>query len=214
MKIAVLLGAPGTGKGTQAKRLIPFGFKHYSTGDMLRQAIKEGSALGKEADRIIHKGELVPDPLMIQLIETTFAPLPKDTKVLLDGFPRTVPQAEALDNKPNTRVALALNFKVPEGHLIKRLTGRRTCKNCGSTFHVDFMAPQKEGRCDKCGSELVQREDDKAGVVQKRLDVFYKQTAPLIEYYNKQGVLKHINADREADEVEAELLEIFKPWSK
>lgn len=215
MQIAVLLGAPGSGKGTQAKRLTEAGFKHYSTGDMLRSAIKTGTPLGTKASTFMDKGELVPDSIMIDLIADTFSSLSPDSKILLDGFPRTVPQAEALDAKPMTQVGVALNFELPESLLVERLTGRRTCQECGATYHVKFIPPKTPGVCDRCGSKaLIQRSDDTEAVVLKRLEVFKKQNSGLLEYYTKKGVLITVRADQEPQALQAEILKKLATWSK
>ncbi|MCB0405988.1 MAG: nucleoside monophosphate kinase [Bdellovibrionales bacterium] len=215
MQIAVLLGAPGSGKGTQAKRLTDVGFKHYSTGDMLRAAIKAGTQLGEKARAFMDKGELVPDPIMIDLIADTFSKLPTDSRILLDGFPRTVPQAEALDANPTTQVGLALNFDLPESLLVERLTGRRTCQECGATYHIKFIPPKVSGVCDRCGSKaLMQRSDDTEEVVRRRLSVFNKQNAGLLDYYRKKSVLVTVRADQPPAAIQTELLKKLESWSK
>lgn len=207
MKIATFLGAPGSGKGTQAKRLSErFGFKHFSTGDMLRAAIKTGSDLGKKAKGYIDRGELVPDSVMIELIEDALKVLPASSQVILDGFPRTVPQAVALDKSPGTTVTIALYFKVSPATLITRLTGRRICEHCGEPFHVTLMPPTKEGICNKCGGNLIQRSDDKEDVVKRRLEVFTQQNTQLLDYYLSHQKLKELDGDRNVDLLQNELL--------
>lgn len=210
MDITVFLGAPGSGKGTQAKRLSQsHQFRHFSTGDMLRAAIKEGSEVGKKAKSFIDRGDLVPDQIMIELIEAALAPLPATARVVLDGFPRTVPQADALDRNPKTAVARSVYFNVPESDLVKRLTGRRICESCGEPFHVMFMAPRKEGVCDKCGGKLMQRSDDREDVVTKRLDVYKQQTSPLLAYYQKNQKLRELDGNQNVDKLQGELLRML-----
>lgn len=202
MEINVFLGAPGSGKGTQAKRLSSqAGFKHFSTGDMLRAAIKSGTDVGKKAKAFIDKGDLVPDAVMIELIKSELSPLASDSKVILDGFPRTLPQAKALDQEALTKVRRAIYFTVPKDKLIRRLTGRRVCQNCGESFHTEFMPPKVQGVCDKCGGKLMQRTDDSETVVQHRLKVFREQNDQILDYYLQQTNLLEINADAEVDNV-------------
>lgn len=209
MDIFVFLGAPGSGKGTQAKRLsVHAGFHHLSTGDILRAAIASGTALGTKAKGIIDSGELVPDSVMIELIGTTLASLPPKSRVILDGFPRTVAQAEALDSDPAMRVNRAVYFDIPEEELILRLTGRRICVQCGEPFHVVFMRPQKEGICDRCGGSLYQRSDDKGDVVKRRLEVFAATNDRLLEFYRGSQRLETIDADQPADQIQLNLSEL------
>jgi adenylate kinase len=196
--ILVLLGPPGSGKGTQAKTLVA---KHHwpqlSTGDMLRHAIAEGTQLGLEAKTFMDKGSLVPDAVVIGLIAARSQVSDCKKGFILDGFPRTIPQAEALDEmlkKQGRAVDRTVLFEIPDSELVRRLSGRRTCLSCGSMFHVDSMKPKEEGMCDKCGSPLVQRDDDKAEVILKRLAVYHQQTAPLANYYQTAGKLKKIDA--------------------
>ena len=210
MNITVFLGAPGSGKGTQAKRLSQAqGFRHFSTGDMLRAAIKADSEVGKRAKKYIDAGELVPDETMIDLIEDALRPLGPDARVLLDGFPRTVPQAQALDSKPSTVVNRAIHFMVPEPALIQRLTGRRVCPNCGESFHVLNLPPKAEGVCDKCGGGLIQRQDDSEGVVRRRLQVFSQQNERLLDYYGKASKLSELNADKPVEVIQSHLIQML-----
>jgi adenylate kinase len=206
--ITVFLGAPGSGKGTQAKILAKeHGFKHLSTGDMLRAAIQAGTEIGLKAKNFIDGGDLVPDAVMIELIEKTLSGLPSNAKIILDGFPRTVAQAEALDKNTRTSVKRALSFEVPSHLLMARLTGRRVCSKCGQPYHIYFMPPTKEDVCDACGGPLLHRADDTEEVVKHRLEVFEKQTQPLLDFYRVAHKLQKVNANDEVDTLQAELLE-------
>lgn len=208
MNISVFLGAPGSGKGTQAKRLAEAnGFKHFSTGDMLRAAMAAGTDTGKKAKAFVDKGDYVPDDVMILLIQDALRPLPPTTKIILDGFPRTLPQAEALDKNPQTKVSRAIFFDIPQTLLVKRLTGRRTCPQCGEPFHNEFAPPKKKDICDRCGSALVQRKDDSENVVSKRLEVYNSQTAPLVSFYEKSQKLTKVDANQPVDNVYQQLLQ-------
>ncbi len=201
--IIVLLGPPGSGKGTQAKRLISeVKWPQLSTGDMLRSAIGAGSQLGKEAKSFMDRGALVPDSVVVQLIADRTRNEDCRAGFVLDGFPRTLPQAEALDQMLATRgrgIDHAVLFDVPDADLLERLTGRRTCAKCGAMYHLQAAQPKKQGICDQCGSALIQREDDRAEVIKKRLEVYHAQTSPLIEYYKKQEKLKTVNATQAPD---------------
>ena len=211
VNITVFLGAPGSGKGTQAKRLAQaHGFMHFSTGDMLRAAIQAGAEVGKKAKVYIDKGELVPDAVMIELIEDSLGKLGPDSKVLLDGFPRTVPQAEALDRKKSTSVARALYFMVPEKMLINRLTGRRVCQKCGEPFHVTFLPPKVAGACDRCGGMLIQRSDDTESVVRRRLEVFSQQNEGLLAYYGAKQKLRKLDADKPIESIQKDLIHLLQ----
>lgn len=202
MDISVFLGAPGSGKGTQAKRLVnEQGYLHYSTGDMLRSAITQGTPVGIQAKTFIDRGELVPDGVMIELIKVVLKPLNQDSRVILDGFPRTVPQAEALEKDSLTSVSRAFYFSMPDELLIKRLSGRRTCSQCGEAFHVEFIPPKVANVCDKCGGVLTQRSDDKEEVVHRRLTVFHSLNSALVSYYRKTNRLLQINANAPVKEV-------------
>lgn len=210
MNITVFLGAPGSGKGTQAKRLAESkGFRHFSTGDMLREAIKAGTEVGRRAKSFIDKGELVPDATMIEIIESALAALPKQARVLLDGFPRTVPQAEALDKKPSTQVNRAIYFMIPEAQLIQRLTGRRVCEKCGEPFHVLNLPPKVAGICDKCGGKLMQRSDDAEDVVRRRLQVFAGQNDQLLSYYSQAAKLSKLDADKPVETIQNDLMRLL-----
>lgn len=195
-KRVVLLGAPGAGKGTQAKMLIEkYKIPQISTGDILRKAVADGTPLGKEAKVIMDQGGLVSDKIVLGLVEERLKQ--PDTKggFILDGFPRNTAQAEALDKILTTNgipLTIALNIDVDMNDLLKRLTGRRTCKSCQQMYNVHFSAPKKDGVCDKCGGQLFQRDDDKEETIKKRLDVYQKQTAPLIDYYSKKNIMKTV----------------------
>ena len=211
MRITVFLGAPGSGKGTQAKMLSQRErFVHLSTGDILRNAIKEGTPLGREAKTFMDKGELVPDVTMIGLIKDTLTKLKPDHHVILDGFPRTVAQAEALNLNTATQVEQAILFEIADSLLIDRLTGRRVCKQCGQPFHMKHIRPKKEGICDLCGGEVIQRSDDHEDVVRRRLEIFHSQNKGLVDYYSDKKNLRHINVDQPADSVQKILMELLK----
>ena len=201
----VLLGAPGAGKGTQAKMLIDkYGIPQISTGDILRKAVADGTPLGKEAKSYMDSGGLVPDSVVIGLVKERLGQDDCKKGYILDGFPRTTPQAEALDvelTAMNTPLSDALSVDVPMDHLMKRLTGRRTCKSCQQMYNVNFSPPQKDGVCDKCGAELMQRDDDKEETIKNRLDVYEKSTAPLIDYYKGKGILKSVEGTGSIDDI-------------
>jgi adenylate kinase len=201
----VLLGAPGAGKGTQAKKLIEkYKIPQISTGDILRKAVADGTPLGKEAKVIMDKGELVPDKIVLGLVEERVKQDDCKKGFILDGFPRNTAQAEALDKMLNDlKMPLdsALSVDVPKDDLMKRLTGRRTCKNCQQMYNIYYSSPKKNGVCDKCGGELFQRDDDKEETIKKRLDVYDASTAPLINYYKNKGILKSVIGTGSIDEI-------------
>lgn len=201
----VLLGAPGAGKGTQAKLLInKYGIPQISTGDILRQNVAEGTPLGKEAKSYMDKGELVPDRIILGLVGDRLKKDDCKRGYILDGFPRNIPQAEALDkmlNDLNMPLDAALSVDVPFDDLMKRLTGRRTCRKCNQMYNIYFSPPKKDGVCDKCGGELYQRDDDKEETIKKRLEVYEASTAPLIDYYKKKGILKTVVGVGSIDEI-------------
>ncbi|MBR5419820.1 MAG: adenylate kinase [Lachnospiraceae bacterium] len=204
MKI-VMLGAPGAGKGTQAKMIAKeYGIPHVSTGDIFRANIKEGTELGKEAKSYMDKGELVPDELTVRILLDRVAQDDCKNGYVLDGFPRTIPQAEVLDaelTKLNDAIDFAIDVDVPDENIIRRMSGRRACLKCGATYHIEHIPPKQEGICDACGSELVLRDDDKEETVKNRLDVYHKQTQPLIDFYTKKGVLKSVDGTVDSAEV-------------
>jgi adenylate kinase len=208
----VFLGAPGAGKGTQAKRMAEdSGATHISTGDLLREEVKSGSALGIEAKGFMETGKLVPDQVIIDMVKARIqAPEGLSTGAsawILDGFPRTLPQAEALDANLSKDNALThvISFTVPEDILMGRLTGRRTCSNCGAIWHIENKPTSVEGVCDQCNGELTQRSDDCPEAIGKRLEVYRSQTAPLLAYYGDRGVLRTIDANRSPNVVFEEL---------
>jgi adenylate kinase len=195
-KRVVLLGAPGAGKGTQAKMLIEkYKIPQISTGDILRKAVADGTPLGKEAKVIMDSGGLVSDKIVLGLVEDRIKQPDCKAGFILDGFPRNTAQAESLDKiltGMGMPLTAALNIDVDMNDLLKRLTGRRTCKSCQQMYNIYFSPPKKEGVCDKCGGALFQRDDDKEETIKKRLDVYTKQTAPLIDYYSKKNIMKTI----------------------
>lgn len=210
----VLLGAPGAGKGTQAKKLIEkYRIPQISTGDLLRAAVAAGTALGKEAKSYMDKGELVPDSVVLGMVEERLRQDDCKKGYILDGFPRNTKQAEALDKMLgdlNMSIGAALSVDVPFEDLMKRLTGRRTCKACGQMYNVYFGPSKKEGFCDKCNGELFQRDDDKEETIKKRLDVYSAQTAPLIDYYGKKGILKSVSGTGSIDDIFKKVTEVLE----
>ena len=204
MKI-IMLGAPGAGKGTQAKKIAEkYGIPHISTGDIFRANIKNQTELGKKAKSYMDQGMLVPDELTLELIMDRFTNDDCKNGYVLDGFPRTIPQAEALTKALSDKqdaVDYAINVDVPDEAIVTRMSGRRACLACGGTYHIKFNPTKVEGICDACGGELVLRDDDKPETVQKRLTVYHEQTQPLIDYYKKQGILKSVGGTVPMDEV-------------
>lgn len=202
---AVLLGPPGAGKGTQAVRLVEkYEIPHISTGDIFRKNIKEGTELGKKAQEYMNAGALVPDELVVDLVKDRLQQDDCKNGFLLDGFPRTIFQAEKLDeflSESNQKMDIVINLKVEKEALIKRLTGRRVCKDCGASYHIVNVPPKKEGVCDTCGGELIQRKDDNIETVENRINVYEEQTAPLIGYYKEAGSLVDFDGEASLDEV-------------
>lgn len=196
MKI-IMLGAPGAGKGTQAKMIADkYGVPHVSTGDIFRANIKNGTELGMEAKKYMDQGLLVPDELTVKILLDRVSQPDCKNGYVLDGFPRTIPQAEVLDKalaELGESIDYAIDVDVPDENIVKRMSGRRACVSCGATYHVVHVPPKKEGICDRCGSELILRDDDKPETVKNRLDVYHKQTQPLIDFYTKKGVLKTVD---------------------
>ncbi|MDD6790089.1 MAG: adenylate kinase [Lachnospira sp.] len=212
MKI-IMLGAPGAGKGTQAKMIADaYGIPHISTGDIFRANIKKGTELGKKAKTYMDKGELVPDALVVDLIINRFAEDDCKNGYVLDGFPRTIPQAEALDEaleKNGDHVDVAVDIEVPDENIINRMSGRRACVGCGATYHVKYNPPKVEGICDVCGQKLILRDDDKPETVKNRLNVYHTQTQPLIDYYKKKDILKSVDGTQDMDKVFADIKAIL-----
>ena len=196
MKI-IMLGAPGAGKGTQAKMIADkYQVPHISTGDIFRANIKNGTELGKAAKQYMDQGLLVPDELTVQLLLDRVANADCAKGYVLDGFPRTIPQAEVLDKaltELGDKIDYAINVDVPDENIVKRMSGRRACLACGATYHIEHIPPKAEGICDKCGQELVLRDDDKPETVMKRLNVYHEQTQPLIDFYTAKGILKTVD---------------------
>ena len=212
MKI-IMLGAPGAGKGTQAKMIAEkYNIPHISTGDIFIANIKNGTELGKKAKSYMDKGQLVPDELTLDLIMDRFKEDDCKNGYVLDGFPRTIPQAEALDTalKANgEKVDFAIDVDVPDENIVKRMGGRRACVNCGATYHIVYSPTKVEGKCDKCGEELIVRDDDKPETVLSRLEVYHNQTQPLIDYYNKQGILKTVDGTVDMKDVFKAIVDIL-----
>lgn len=210
----LIMGPPGAGKGTQAEILVKeLKITHISTGDMFRAAIKEGTEMGKKAKEYMDKGELVPDSVVVGMVKERLSQPDCQEGFLLDGFPRTVAQAEALDETLKAMGIVldgVINITVPREKLMDRLTGRRVCRSCGASYHVIFNQPQVEGKCNSCGGELYQRSDDNEVAVGNRLDVYEAQTQPLIEYYSKLGLLKNIDGDQDIKKVLADVLANLK----
>ena len=203
VKVVILLGPPGSGKGTQAVRLTKeLGIPHISTGDLFRENISKDTELGKRAKTFMNAGKLVPDEVVLDMLFDRVSRPDCAKGYLLDGFPRTLPQAAALEKHlPANTNLIVLDLEVPDEIIVKRAEGRLTCKSCGSVYNRYFTPPAKEGVCGKCGGELFQRPDDKAEVVQERLRVYHEQTQPLVEYYSKKGVLKRVDGTQSPDAV-------------
>ena len=212
MKI-IMLGAPGAGKGTQAKMIADkYGAPHISTGDIFRANIKNGTELGMEAKKYMDQGLLVPDELTVRILLDRVAQDDCKNGYVLDGFPRTIPQAEVLDSeltKLGDHIDYAINVDVPDENIVKRMSGRRACLTCGATYHIEHVPPKKEGICDVCGSELVLRDDDKPETVKNRLNVYHEQTQPLIDFYTEKGVLKTVDGTVPMEEVFAAITAIL-----
>lgn len=212
MKI-IMLGAPGAGKGTQAKMIADkYGVPHISTGDIFRANIKNGTELGMEAKKYMDQGLLVPDELTVRILLDRVAQDDCKNGYVLDGFPRTIPQAEVLDSeltKLGDHIDYAINVDVPDENIVKRMSGRRACLTCGATYHIEHVPPKKEGICDVCGSELVLRDDDKPETVKNRLNVYHEQTQPLTDFYTEKGVLKTVDGTVPMEEVFAAITAIL-----
>ncbi len=212
MKI-IMLGAPGAGKGTQAKQIADkYQIPHISTGDIFRANIKEGTELGTKAKSYMDQGLLVPDELVVELVADRIVKDDCKNGFVLDGFPRTIPQAEALDEalaKMNEKMDYAIDVDVPDENIVSRMGGRRACLSCGATYHIINIPTKVEGICDKCGNAVVLRDDDQPETVQKRLSVYHEQTQPLIDYYNSRGILKSVDGTRPMDDVFADIIAIL-----
>ena len=212
MKI-IMLGAPGAGKGTQAKMIADkYQIPHISTGDIFRANIKNGTELGKEAKKYMDQGLLVPDELTVKILLDRVAQPDCANGYVLDGFPRTIPQAEVLDKaltELNDKIDYAINVDVPDENIVKRMSGSRACVACGATYHIEHIPPKKEGVCDKCGEPLILRDDDKPETVLNRLKVYHDQTQPLIDFYTGKGVLKSVDGTVDMQDVFASIVAIL-----
>ena len=213
MKV-VMLGAPGAGKGTQAKLIAgKYNVPHISTGDIFRANIKNGTELGKEAKKYMDQGLLVPDELVVNLVVDRLLQEDCVNGYVLDGFPRTIPQAEALDvalQKNGERLDYALDIEVPDENIVKRMGGRRACVACGGTYHIVNIPPKKEGICDACGGELILRDDDKPETVTQRLAVYHEQTQPLIDYYNNSGILVEFDGTKDMNDIFNDICKVLE----
>ena len=214
MKAIILLGAPGAGKGTIAEGIKAASpFIHVSTGDMLREAVKQGTPVGREAEAFMKRGELVPDATIIRIVEERLDRGKPTDAYMFDGFPRTLDQARLLDEslkRRSAKVDAVFQLDAPRELLMSRLTGRRVCRACGASFHVVNIPPKREGVCDACGGELYQRADDQESTILNRLEVYERQTASLIQYYAKQGVLVKVDSARPRQDTVAEILRTVK----
>ena len=212
MKI-IMLGAPGAGKGTQAKMIAEkYGIPHVSTGDIFRANIKNGTELGMEAKKYMDQGQLVPDELTVKILLDRVAQDDCKNGYVLDGFPRTIPQAEALDaalGKINEKMDYAIDVDVPDENIVNRMSGRRACLNCGATYHLISIPPKVEGICDVCGEKLILRDDDKPETVKNRLSVYHEQTQPLIDFYAKKNVLAEVDGTKDMEEVFEDIVKIL-----
>jgi len=209
----VILGPPGSGKGTQANLLEEkWGIPHISSGDLLRAHVREGTDLGRRAKPYMDRGDLVPDELILDMMEARLSEQDAQRGYVLDGFPRTVPQAEALDRRlerMGQRLDAVIYLRVPEKELLRRLSGRLTCPKCGAIYHVDTMPPKRSGVCDECGTALVQREDERPDVVRNRLKVYAEQTEPLLTYYRQDGLLHEVDGTLGLERVPQEIARIL-----
>jgi adenylate kinase len=210
----ILLGPPGAGKGTQAKKLTgTFAIPQISTGDMLREAVKNGTELGKKAKAFMDAGGLVPDEVVIGIVKERLAAADCSAGFILDGFPRTIPQAQALDRvvkELGKEIRFVLSLEVDQKELMERLCGRRTCTGCGAMYHVTFNAPRAEGKCDKCSTALIQRDDDREETIKNRLVNYNKATAPLLDYYKSTGKIRTVMASGEIDAIYGNIVKILQ----
>ena len=209
----IMLGAPGAGKGTQAKKIAEkYNVPHISTGDIFRANIKNGTDLGVKAKSYMDQGLLVPDELVVDLVADRIQQDDAKAGYVLDGFPRTIPQAESLDAalaKMGQKIDYAIDVEVPDENIINRMSGRRACVKCGATYHLQYAKPKAEGVCDVCGEQLILRDDDKPETVQKRLGVYHQQTQPLIDYYENQNALKEVDGTKDMEDVFADIVAIL-----
>lgn len=209
----IMLGAPGAGKGTQAKKIAEkYNIPHISTGDIFRANIKNGTELGVKAKSYMDQGLLVPDELVVDLVADRIQQDDAKAGYVLDGFPRTIPQAESLDAalaKMGQKIDYAIDVEVPDENIINRMSGRRACVKCGATYHLQYAKPKAEGVCDVCGEQLILRDDDKPETVQKRLGVYHQQTQPLIDYYENQNALKEVDGTKDMEDVFADIVAIL-----
>jgi adenylate kinase len=212
--LVILLGAPGAGKGTHAKRLSSLlGIPHISTGDIFREEMEKNSELGQEVRRYVERGELVPDEVVNQIVKKRLSQDDCKKGFILDGYPRTLQQAEALEQilkELSLPLKKVINLVVSEEEIIRRLSGRRICRNCGAIFHIVNMPPKKEGICDYCGGELYQRDDDKPEAIRHRLAVYHKQTEPLIRFYEEKGLLVNVNCEVPLEQSVEEIVKILQ----
>lgn len=210
-QVVILLGPPGSGKGSQATMLsVEQKLPHLSTGDLLRENIRTNTPLGKQAKQYLDKGELVPDNLIIDLIFKRTAQKDCEPGYILDGFPRTLPQAEELKKRLNPKAELTvINLEIQDQTIIERLSNRLVCPDCGAPYNLIAVPPKKEGTCDRCNGKLVQRSDDKKEVIEQRLAVYHKQTAPLIAYYTEKGLLRNVNSEQAKEKTQEEILSIL-----
>lgn len=209
----IMLGAPGAGKGTQAKMIAEaYGIPHISTGDIFRANIKNNTELGRKAKEYMDQGLLVPDELVVDLVADRLQQEDAKKGFVLDGFPRTIPQAEALDaalDKMGTKMDYAIEVDVPDQNIIRRMSGRRACVGCGATYHIVTIPPKVEGICDTCGASLILRDDDKEETVLRRLEIYHEQTQPLIDYYNKQNILVSVDGTMGVHEIKDAIVKIL-----
>ncbi len=210
----ILLGAPGAGKGTQAKMISEkYGIPQIATGDMLREAVVKGTELGKKAKEYMDRGELVPDEIVIGIVRERLQQPDCEKGFILDGFPRTLAQAEALDKmleELGKKIDAVININVPEEEVVKRIAYRRTCRNCGAVYHLIYNPPKEDNKCDKCGAELYQRDDDKEETVRERFKVYREKTEPLIEYYKEKGILYEVDGTKDINDVFGEITKILE----
>ncbi len=209
----ILLGAPGSGKGTQAKQLVAkYDIPQISTGDILRKAVKDGTELGQEAQKYMEAGELVPDEVILGVIEERLKEDDCKHGAIFDGFPRTIQQAEGMESilrNVGSQIGMCISLEVPDEHIINRLTARRMCAGCGQDYNMISSPPPEDGRCSKCGGEIIQRTDDQEDTIRNRLEVYHRQTSPLQDYYSGRGLLRIVDGDGSPQEIFAKLCQLF-----